>query len=139
MARQTKVDFSCFFSDGTGIHRHSASPLLVLPELSNHLLATEQCLFRSQGTPSHRKWDMLQTLLHPCLSSLKRIKDPEGKWYTGFIVQFRMCLLRTVMLGASLGGCCLGPWLSVEGQSLPVPGEGLQEIMLGRSMDRVVE
>lgn len=36
-------------------------------------------------------------------------------------------------------GCCWGPWLSAEGQSLPVPTEGLEEILLGGSMDRVVE
>lgn len=87
MARQTKVDFSCFFSAGTGIHRPSASPLPVLPELSNHLLATQQCLFHSQGALSHREWDMLQTHLHPCFSFLlkENIKDREGKWYTGFV------------------------------------------------------
>lgn len=50
---------------------------------------------------------MLQIFLHPCsfffffpffLPSLKRIKDPEGKWYAGFPAEPQMC-----WLGASLG------------------------------------
>lgn len=39
------------------------------------------------------------------------------------------------MLGLLLGVAAGGPWLSGEGQSLPVPREGLKGILLGRSMD----
>lgn len=39
------------------------------------------------------------------------------------------------MLRLLLGVAAGGPWRSAEGQSLPVPREGLKEILLGRSMD----
>lgn len=137
---KTRVDFSCFFSAGIGIHRHSASPFLVLPELSKHLLATQQCLFHSQGTLAHEEWDMLQTLLHPCLSFLLT----ENKGPRREVVHRLYSLIPDVLAedsdaGGFSRGCCWSPWLSAEGQSLPVPTEGLEEILLGGSMDRVVE
>lgn len=49
---------------------------------------------------------MLQTFLRPCLlsSSSETIKDPEGKWYTGFPAELQKCLPGTVRLGAALVG-----------------------------------
>lgn len=70
---------------------------------------------------------MLQMFLHPCsfslfFSSLKRIKDPEGKWFAGFPAEPQMC-----WLGAALGAS----WGSAQGQTLLMISEGLRGTLLG--------
>lgn len=75
MARQTKVDFSGFFSAGTGSTgiRPLPSPFCLSSQTT---CLPHSSVFRSQGTSSHKEWDMLQTLLHPCLSFL--LKENTG-------------------------------------------------------------
>lgn len=85
MARQTKVDFSGFFSAGTG-----STGIRPLP--SRFCLSSQTTCFHTAVSPVGREHRHIENgiccrpfYILAFHSSLKRIQDPEGKWYTDFI------------------------------------------------------